>query len=337
MSDLVSILIPAYNAEPWLAESVGSALAQTWPNKEIIVVDDGSTDDTLAVARGFEGPHVRVLTQPNRGAAAARNAALGAARGDYIQWLDADDVLHAQKIANQMRVVATLPPTQALATSSWGRFFSDANRARVKADRLWETLSPVEWISRKFIDNTFMFPASWLAGRHLVDRAGPWDERLSLDDDGEYFCRLVAASSAVHFVPDAWCYYRIGNSSSLSWRKSDRALESAQLSMKLCVDQLLTLEDSPRTRSASCQFLQAAHEQLYPERADLIDECRALAARLGGSIHPPRERMHFLLFRLLLGWRAAKAVRVRMAHYRLAAARLLEPVHRRHPAVIRPR
>src|SRR5712671_4200568 len=73
MAPLVSILIPAYNSEQWLAESIESALAQTWQKKEIIVVDDGSTDQTLHIAKRFASSTVQVVTQPNQGAAIARN------------------------------------------------------------------------------------------------------------------------------------------------------------------------------------------------------------------------------------------------------------------------
>src|SRR4029078_12423266 len=93
MKSLVSILIPAYNSEEWIADSLESALAQSWPNKEIIVVDDGSTDRTLDVVTRFDSKLVKVATQPNQGAAAARNKAFSLSNGDYIQWLDADDLL----------------------------------------------------------------------------------------------------------------------------------------------------------------------------------------------------------------------------------------------------
>jgi glycosyltransferase involved in cell wall biosynthesis len=96
---LVSILIPAYNAEPWIAETIGSALAQTWSNKEIIVVDDGSSDQTLRIAKLFAGKTVSVVTQVNQGAAAARNRAYSLCQGDYIQWLDADDLLDRDKVS----------------------------------------------------------------------------------------------------------------------------------------------------------------------------------------------------------------------------------------------
>ena len=99
---LVSILIPAHNAGKWLADTIQSALDQTWQNREIIVVDDGSTDNSLAIARRFATEGVGVVTQPNQGAAVARNTAYSLCHGDYIQWLDADDLLEPDKIELQV-------------------------------------------------------------------------------------------------------------------------------------------------------------------------------------------------------------------------------------------
>src|SRR3954462_15159876 len=102
MQPLVSVLIPAYNAERWIADTLASALAQTWPRVEIVVVDDGSTDATLAIARRFASPSVEIVSQRNQGAAAARNRALAVSQGDYVQWLDADDLLAPHKLKTQM-------------------------------------------------------------------------------------------------------------------------------------------------------------------------------------------------------------------------------------------
>src|SRR2546427_13260370 len=102
MKPLVSILMAAYNGQEFIAESIQSALGQTWPRKEIIIVDDGSSDQTLAIARRFASKEVSVVTQPNQGAGAARNKAYAMSQGDYIQWLDHDDLLAPDKIARQM-------------------------------------------------------------------------------------------------------------------------------------------------------------------------------------------------------------------------------------------
>src|SRR2546421_1094622 len=104
MPHLVSILIPAYNAEKWIGDSIKSALSQTWPQTEIIIVDDESSDNTLHIAKQYESRSVKVLTQPHAGASAARNKALSFAQGEYIQWLDADDLLAPDKISKQLRL-----------------------------------------------------------------------------------------------------------------------------------------------------------------------------------------------------------------------------------------
>lgn len=100
-SGAVSVIIPAYNAEPFIRETVESVLAQTVPPVEIIVVNDGSTDGTAAVLRDF-GTRIQVLTQPNRGPTAARNAGAAAARGHWLAFLDADDLWLPAKLERQL-------------------------------------------------------------------------------------------------------------------------------------------------------------------------------------------------------------------------------------------
>ena len=100
---LVSIIIPCFDGEKLVAEAIQSALDQTYPNKEVIVIDDGSTDGSLDVIKSF-GDQIRWETGPNKGACAARNRGLKLARGAWIQFLDADDLLHADKLEKQMPV-----------------------------------------------------------------------------------------------------------------------------------------------------------------------------------------------------------------------------------------
>src|SRR6266576_2763814 len=119
MKPLVSILIPAYNAEPWIADTIKSAVDQTWPRKEIIIVDDGSKDKTLSVARQFASKNVSVVTQENQGASEARNKAFKFCQGDYIQWLDADDLLAPDKIAKQMEAAEKCHSERRLFSSAW--------------------------------------------------------------------------------------------------------------------------------------------------------------------------------------------------------------------------
>src|SRR5262245_49309566 len=137
MTPLISILIPAYNAEPWIGDTIRSALAQTWPRKEIVVVDDGSTDQTLQVARRFASRDVFVVTQENKGASAARNKAFQLCHGDYIQWLDADDLLSLDKVTTQLAVAQECQDKRRLLSSGWGYFMYRPSRAQFLPTPLW--------------------------------------------------------------------------------------------------------------------------------------------------------------------------------------------------------
>jgi glycosyltransferase involved in cell wall biosynthesis len=310
MKPLVSILIPAYNAERWIVDTVRSALAQTWPRKEIIIVDDGSTDQTLAVARQFASRNLSVITQANQGASAARNKALELCQGDYVQWLDADDLLAPDKIAHQMQRLCDCASKWTLLSSAWAYFIYRPHRARFIPTPLWCDLSPVEWLSRKMGQNLHMQTATWLVSRELTEAAGPWDTRLSLDDDGEYFCRVVLASNAIRFVADAKVFYRQQGPDRLSSiDRSDKKLESQFLSMQLHVDYLRSSEDSERVRTASLTYLQTWFGWFFQERPDLAWQLERLAATLGGRLEAPRLPWKYLWIQKLFGWTVAKQVR----------------------------
>jgi glycosyltransferase involved in cell wall biosynthesis len=302
---LVGILIPAFNSARWIAATIRSALAQTWPRKEIIVVDDGSTDDTFAVARRFASGQVAVATQSNQGAAAARNTALSMSQADVIQWLDADDLLAPDKIARQMEAGAG--PRAAL-SSGWGAFLHRPAAARFSPGPLWSSLSRADWLVRKLTHNAYMPTATWLVSRELTNAVGPWDTRLSLDDDGEYFARVIASSDGVSFVPDARVMYRMSGWGRLSHidHADDRKLTSLLLSMRLHVKYLRAIEDSERVRTACVEYLQRNSIYYYPRRPDLVAQLHALAAELGGRLEPPKLPRKYDWIRPLFGWEAAK-------------------------------
>jgi glycosyltransferase involved in cell wall biosynthesis len=307
MKVIVSILIPAYNAERWIASTIRSAIAQTWLHKEIIVVDDGSTDGTLALARQFESQRVRVLTQSNQGAAAARNKAVGLSRGDYIQWLDADDLLSSDKIARQMRAAEQTTGRRTLFSSAWGSFRSRPARAKFVSTPLWADLDPTEWLMRKWEGNWHMQTATWLVSRELTEAVGPWDTRLLGDDDGEYFSRVINASDGIRFVPQSKVYYRITASNRLSYiGRSDKKMEAQFFGMKLQIGYLRAREDSDRVRAACLNYLQTWLPSFYPDRSDLVREAQQLAASLGGSLHVPKAPWKYAWIEKLFGFAAAK-------------------------------
>lgn len=307
MRRLVSILIPAFNAEKWLADTLRSAIAQTWQRKEIIVVDDGSTDQTLAIARQFESEGIRIITQKNQGAAGARNKAFSVSKGDYIQWLDADDLLAPDKIARQIQVIHERPSGQSLLSSAWAPFTYRHYRAKFTPTPLWCDLSPVEWLLRKMGQNLYMQTATWLVSRELSEAAGPWDTRLLGDDDGEYFCRVLLASKGVRFVPHAKVYYRTSGSTGLSYvGRSSKKMEAQWLSMLMHIGYLRSLEDSERVRAACLKYLQNWLIFFYTERQDIVRQAEEMAKDLGGQLEAPRLSWKYSWIKAIFGWRLAK-------------------------------
>ena len=307
MKPLVSILIPAYNAQKWIADTIRSSLEQTWERKEIIIVDDGSMDQTQAVARRFEGKGVTVVSQSNQGAAAARNKAFSICHGDYIQWLDADDLLAPDKISKQMNALNDRQSTRTLLSCAWGHFNYRPARANFVPTSLWCDLAPVEWLLRYCERNHWMQTATWLVSRELTEAAGPWDTRLLGDDDGEYFSRVLLVSDGVRFVPEAKVFYRVSGPSSLSYiGRSDKKLEAQFLSMQLHINHIRTVEDSARVRAACRVYLQTLLIYFYPERPDIVKQANSLAADLGGRLEVPRLPWKYAWIKEIFGWTAAK-------------------------------
>lgn len=302
MNPLVSIIIPAYNFEKWIKSTIESALAQTWKNKEIIVIDDGSTDNTYRIAKQYESKTLKVITKENSGACATRNRALSLAQGDFIQWLDADDLLAEDKIEKQLTESDFNPQSRVIHTAKWGTFYHRPSRTRFNRTLLWQDLSPSKWLQIRFSESgCYMHTSSWLVSRKLTELAGLWDERLKRNQDGEYFCRVVVNSEMVKFHSSAVSYYRKGNMSSITMNKSKSIIESLDISYNLCIDHLLKLEDNEMTRKACIKLLQRFITKIHIGNSQIILKNQNRIVELGGEISFPTESKRFTILKYILG------------------------------------
>ena len=188
----VSLVIATFNHARVLAEAIDSALSQTLDPVEVVVVDDGSTDDTPTVLARYAA-RIRVLRQPNRGLAAARNAGLAATRGSYVAFLDADDVLAPTKLAEQVAVLERAP------TVGWT--YCDvlietvATGARVTAsERFGYGVRALDgWLFAELIHGNFIPAIAPLVRRTALDVVGGFDERLTaLEGLGSVGRRIIA-------------------------------------------------------------------------------------------------------------------------------------------------
>jgi glycosyltransferase involved in cell wall biosynthesis len=305
---LVSIIIPAYNAEAYLPYTLESAIIQSWKRKEIIVVNDGSTDRTLEVAKRLATKEVRVVSTANQGLSAAVNHGLSLCQGDYVQELDADDILAPDKIEKQLAALRESDSKRTLLSSPWAHFYYRTRIARFIPNSLWQDLSPVEWLLRKMGEDLHMQNATWLVSRELIEAAGPWDANLRYDQDGEYFCRVLLASEGTRFVRDARIFYRVSGSHSISHiggADRDKRL-SFMVSIKLHLKYLQSLEDSERVRKTCLIFLQNKLRYFYNREPEIAAELEAMAAQLGGQLELPYLRRKYAWLRPVIGHKKAR-------------------------------
>jgi glycosyltransferase involved in cell wall biosynthesis len=324
MKPLVSILIPAYNAEKWIAETIQSAIAQTWPRKEIIVIDDGSTDRTAEIAQAFV-PGITVISTENRGLSAAVNLAYRYSHGDYIQELDADDLLLPDKIERQLGALREGDSKRILLSSPWAPFYYRTGNIRFVKNSFWEDLTPVEWLLRKMNEGIHMQNATWLISREVAEAAGPWDESLHYDQDGEYFARALAASEGTRFVPGTGVLYRVTGRNRVSYiGNSDRKKDSLFRSMMLHIQYLRSLNESERARKACVTYMQIFYGVFYPSRMDIAAELQGLAVELGGRLHPQALRWKYAWIEPLFGRKIAQHMQSGLPQVKLSCIRHFE-------------
>jgi glycosyltransferase involved in cell wall biosynthesis len=302
---LVSIIVPCHNSAPWLAATLESALGQTHSALEVIVIDDGSQDESEAISRRFESRGVRVVSQPKRGASAARNHGLRLAQGKYLQFLDADDLLTPEKIAAQVELLERAGG-RAIASCRWGRFTDDPARAAFVDEAVFRDFPPIEFLLLHTAKAGMIHPAAWLVPRLVAETAGPWDERLSLNDDGEYFARVVLASDRIDFSAHGASLYRSNLAGSLSRRRSPAALESMALSVELIASHLQRAEDSPPVRQALADYWQRLEFELYPDAPHLCRRAARRARDFGGSRLRPTAGRRERFAAVVLGWKLAR-------------------------------
>ncbi len=203
---LVSVIVPVRNRPILLREAVNSVRSQTYDRWELIVVEDGSEDETPEVARAIaaEVPErVRVLSGPGRGPGPAREVGRAVARGEFVQYLDSDDLLLPRKLELQVRGLRA----DSLAGASYGWTLlrradgSAAERPLKRSAERIETMFPSFLAGRPWNTTTPLYRAS------VCEAAGSWSD-LWLEEDWEYDCRVAALGTRLHQVADWVCEYR---------------------------------------------------------------------------------------------------------------------------------
>jgi glycosyltransferase involved in cell wall biosynthesis len=207
------VIIPAFNAGRYVGAAVTSVLTQDYPNKEVIVVDDGSTDDTLTILQAF-GPSIEVIVQSNMGAASARNAGLKAARGVYIAFLDADDRWFPRKLSSQVGYLEANPRV-GMVYNRWMVWDEDGHEPATGASQ--ESILNEEgrivtgdsgWLYHRLLFDSIVHTSSVVIRKAVVDDVGLFDESLRNGQDYDYWLR-VSRICEIHKLATTLSVYRL--------------------------------------------------------------------------------------------------------------------------------
>ena len=282
MSPLVSIIIPIYNSEAYIADTVLSCLNQSYKNFELILVNDGSTDKTEEEIFKFTDSRIKYFKIKNSGACEARNFGIANAKGQLYQFLDHDDLIENDKLMHQVKCyekngddyifsgtmgsvsgkVRTIDPGYVL----YKKDFSPENYFETKLSFFAEDITT----------------GAWLVPSKLVKSTHGWDSRAGLNDDGEYFMRIILNSKGIIFCKEAIFYFRRDVPNSLSKQFNSKEVYIKWFfSYQSYAANFLKKFESPTAKKLAWKALSVYYISSYPLYPDLLKQCKAQMKELG--------------------------------------------------------
>ncbi|SFT41895.1 Glycosyltransferase involved in cell wall bisynthesis [Algoriphagus locisalis] len=286
MKPLVSIIIPVYNKAAFVIETLDSALGQSYPNIELILVNDGSTDGSMAILETYQSnfpDKINLINQPNGGVSKATNVGIQASKGEYIQFLDADDILSPDKIFQQIKLLEN-KDSKVMASCEWVNFKEDIVEFSSPPYGVFKDFESGLDLQLRFWNNQEMMAiSSYLTHRKLIEKTEPWDENLTINQDGEFFMRVLLQASKVLFEPTERVYYRQPGLSNVSQQKSEKAYTSLLDSYKAYERNVLSAEDSHRVRKALKKVYQKFIYDCFPNYPHLVAKAEVLMKALNVS------------------------------------------------------
>jgi glycosyltransferase involved in cell wall biosynthesis len=319
MPKLVSVIIPCFNAEKWVAEAIESCLNQTYSNMEIIVVDDGSTDNSLEIIKSY-GTKIKWETFPhNKGGNQARNRGFALSKGEYIQFLDADDYILPNKIEQQVQL---LEQTEADVVYSDWRHKQHLPDGTSYLDRI-EVAGAQADILESLLEDWWTATASLLYRRTVVEESGGWDESLVVAQDRDFFLTVVLNGAKVVYLPGCSSIYRRHGDMTVSTASKLRWIEYHCIVMRKAEKKLQAMNKFStkyRQALAKCYF-QRAREALkvdYSLYLQLLDT----ALTLYPDFQADSKRKIYQLTQKIFGFRQTE----RIACYLLLLRKLVNSI-----------
>lgn len=285
MTYTLSIIIPCYNAELWIGECLDSAIAQTYRPREIIIIDDGSTDASLEVIKQYAQEHpdlIQYETGPNRGGCAARNRGFALSKGEYVMFLDADDTMELETVAGQVERMAGR--TDIVVSAPWWALQWVGDRWQ-RFDHQYALVDDPLVGELRYGDYIPLPALLW--PRAVIDALGGWDETLWANQDGDLRLRARLRGYPIVRSARGGFVYRRYSTDTVSGSSSYRSLES-RVRVYEKVEQ--TLAESGRLEKYRFDLARAFHSiasGIMPLNEELGDRALGHAIRLGGirSVH----------------------------------------------------
>ena len=302
----VSILIPCYNAERWVAEAIQSALDQTHEDKEIIVVDDGSTDGSLAVIKSF-GDRIRWETGPNHGGNVTRNRLLELSTGEWLQYLDADDYLLPQKVSTQLAEAQDLDNSDVLWSPGIYEYWDEDGTVRQEPQTLHDE-DPWVALIRWRLPQTGA--SLWRSSK--VKSVGGWKADQPRCQEHELYLRMLKSEAMFIFCPSALSVYRQWSQETVC-RRDPLATTLTRLDVVASAESFLTQKgcmSELRRQNILATRIQCARS-VWPNDPAKAKEIAAHAIKTAGGSKLPKEPWFPLAYRLIfesLGFSLAERI-----------------------------
>lgn len=276
----IAVVIPCWNAERWIGRAVQSVLKQDYPALEIIVVDDGSADQSPAIVRSF-GEQVTCVCGPNRGACAARNRGMELARSEYVLFLDADDYLVGQYVAS---LAAEAEATVDLVIGGYAR--RDESGA-LSATAAYENIADSTALISKYLE-TFLQTSGFLWRKSFLEAGGGWDERLTMYQDADLALRMFLRRPKFRIAKlrDSFAVWDCHNGPDRITKEMTREkIASAVASLDGLTAAIVALESADANRGLARRYYNLAMSAYSGGFDDLGQDMERRSRQLGAAGH----------------------------------------------------
>ncbi|MBE9061258.1 glycosyltransferase [cf. Phormidesmis sp. LEGE 11477] len=330
MNKLVSVIIPCYNAERWLNEAIDSCLAQSYQPIEIIVIDDGSTDSSLDILKSYNSSSSRKADQrilfetgPNRGGNYSRNRGFALSKGQYIQFLDADDYLLPKKIEKQVEFL-DFTSVDAVYGDWRHQYHHDDGTIELDSIKVSDSQPDILW---SLLSGWWVSPACLLFRRSAVEASGGWDESLSVGQDRDFFLAVVMGGVKVRYQSGCDSIYRRYGNVTVSSSSQQKYLSNHLKILEKYEARLKkeeALSDAYKDALAQSYFVIA--RKYLPIDSALYDQFLEKALSLSPSFQAQGSERTFLysLAQKIFGFKKLELLVVSVKRFRKKIRRVLE-------------